>query len=69
MSQYVARPYRNFGGSVEVELGLSSHTTRVDFKVATGVDKSILAAKSDLASLKAKTYRKLDDDELKPVLY
>ena len=50
MSQYVARPYRNFGGSVKVELGLSSYTTRVDFKVATGVAKSILAAKSDLAS-------------------
>ena len=69
MSQYVARPYRNFGGSVKVEIVLSSYTTRADFKVTTGVDKSILAAKSDLTSLKAKIYRKLDDDELKPVLY
>ena len=38
---------------MKVELDLYNYATKVDLKRATGVDTSNLAAKSDLASLKA----------------
>ena len=42
----------------------SSYATKADLKVATGLDTSNLAAKSDLANLKAQR-DKMDVDKLK----
>ena len=42
-----------FGGNVKVELDLSSYATKADWKRLKGADTSKLAAKTDLASLKA----------------
>ena len=66
MSQYLPKPYRTFGVNVKIELDLSSYTTKTDLKYAAGVDTSKLAAKPDLASLKAKV-DKIDVDKLKTV--
>ena len=64
MSQYFPKPYRSFEGNVKVGLDLSSYATKVELKNATGVDTSKLAAKSDLASLKAEV-DKVGVDKLK----
>ena len=45
---------------------MSNYATKADFKNATGIDRSKLAAKSDLVSLKAEI-DKLDSDKLIPV--
>ena len=52
MDQYFPKPYDHFGGNVKVELDLSHYATKADLKGETG-ETSNLAAKSDLASLKA----------------
>ena len=52
MSQYFP-PYRSSGGSVNVELNLSSYATKTDLKYVAQVDVSSFAPKSNLASLKA----------------
>ena len=54
MSQYYPKPFDRSSGNVKVELDLSSYATKAHLKGAAGVDTSNLAAKSDLASLKAK---------------
>ena len=46
---------------------MSCYATKDDFKTAAGVDISKLAAKSDLASLKAEV-DKIDVDKLKTIL-
>ena len=51
---------------IKVELDLSNYSTKADLKGATGADTSILAAKSDLASLKAEV-DKINIDKLKTV--
>ena len=66
MSQYFPKPYRNFGGNIALKVDLSNYATKTDFKNATGVDTSELAAKSDLASLKAEI-DKIDVYKLKTV--
>ena len=66
MSQYFPKPYRSFEGNVNVELDLSSYATKAELKNTTGVDTSKLAAKSDLASLKAEV-DKIDVEKLKAV--
>ena len=45
---------------------MSNYATKADLKNVTGTDTSKLAAKSDLANLKAET-DKLDIDKLVPV--
>ena len=45
-------------------MDLSIYSTKTDLKSATGVDRSKVAAKSDLASLKAKV-DKIDIEKLK----
>ena len=64
MSQYFPKPYNCFVGNVKVELNLSNYATKIDLKGATGTDTSNLAAKSDLASLKAEI-DKIDKDKLR----
>lgn len=44
---------KRFGRNVKVELDLSSCATKADWKRLKGADTSKLAAKTDLASLKA----------------
>ena len=63
MSQYFSKPYEPFGGDINVEVDLSNYATKTDFKNAIVTDTSRLAAKSDLAGLKAKI-DKLDIDKL-----
>ena len=53
MSQYFPKPYKPFGGDINVKGYLSNYATNVDLKNATGIATSKLAAKSDLVSLKA----------------
>ena len=66
MSQYFPKPYEPFGGDINVKVDLSNYATKADLKNATGIDTSKLAAKSDLASLKAEV-DKIDVDKLKTV--
>ena len=53
MSEYFLRPYKLFDGDSSVKLDLSNYTTKTNLKEATGLVMSNLAAKSDLARLKA----------------
>ena len=66
MSQYFPTPYEPFGGDINVNVDLSNYETKTDLKDATGLDTCKLAAKSDLANLKAEI-DKLDIDRLVPV--
>ena len=66
MSQYFRKTYDTFGGDINVKVDLSNYATKTDLKNATGIDSSKLAAKSDLASLKAEM-DKLDTEKLVPV--
>ena len=52
--------------NINVNVDLFNYATKADLKNATGIDTSKLAAKSDLASLKAEV-DKLDIDKLIPV--
>ena len=62
MSQYFPKPYKPFGGDINVKADLSNYATKADLKNATGIDTSKLAAKSDLVSLKAEV-NKIDVDK------
>ena len=53
MSKYFPKIYKAFQGNVKIELDLYNHITKFDLKGTMGVDTSNVAAKSDLASLKA----------------
>ena len=66
MSQYFPKPFEPFGEDINFKVDLSNYSTKADFKNATGIDTSKLAAKSDLASLKSQV-DKIDIDKLKPV--
>ena len=61
MSEYFYQ-YKLFRGNVKVELDLYNYATKADLKGATDFDTCNLAAKSDLASLKAKA-DKMDIDK------
>ena len=66
MSEYLPKLYENYGKNVRIALDMSNCVTKADLKGAAGVDKYNLAAKSDLASLKAEVDR-IDRDKLKIV--
>ena len=66
MSQYFPKPYNGFARNTKVELDLSNFATKAYLKGTKGVDTSNLAAKSDLAGLKAEI-DKIDVDKLKTV--
>ena len=53
MSQYFLKPYEIIGGDISVKFDLCNYATKADLKNATGIGTSKLAAKPDLASLKA----------------
>ena len=43
MSQYFLKPFRSFGGNINVKVDLSNYTTKIDLKNVTLVDTSIFA--------------------------
>ena len=53
MNQYFPKPYRSFGGNINVKVDLFNYATNVDIRDATGTDSSNFRLKSNLASLKA----------------
>ena len=65
-NQYFSKPYERFHENVKSVLILSNHARKADLKRATGVGKSVLAEKLDLASLKAEG-DEIDADKLKTV--
>ena len=66
MSQYFPKPFRSFGGNINVKVDLSNYATKADIKNITHVDTSRFALKTNLASLKTKV-DKLDINKLAPV--
>ena len=66
MSQYFPKPFRSFGGNINVKVDLSNYATKTDLKNVTHVDTSSFALKTNLASLKTEV-DKLDVDKLAPV--
>ena len=66
MSQYFPKPFRSFGGNINIEVDLSNYATKNDLKNVTHVDTSSFALKTSIASLKTKA-DKLDIEKLAPV--
>ena len=66
MSPYFPKPFRSFGGNINVKVGLSNYATKTDLKNVTHVDTSSFALKTNLASLKTEV-DKLGIEKLVPV--
>ena len=66
MSEYFPKPFRNFGGNINIKVGLSNYATKTDLKNVTHVDSSSFTLKTSLANLKTEV-DKLDIDKLAPV--
>ena len=66
MSEYFPKPFRNFGGNINIKVGLSDYATKTDLKNVTHVDSSSFTLKTSLANLKTEV-DKLDIDKLAPV--
>ena len=63
MTQYFPKPFRSFGGNINVKVDLSNCATKADIHNITHVDVSNFALKSNLARLKTEV-DKLDIDKL-----
>ena len=63
MSQYFPKPFRSFGGNINVKVDLSNYATKTDLKNVTHVDTSSFTLKTNLANSKTKI-DKLDIDKL-----
>ena len=66
MWQHSPKPFRSFGGNINVKVDLSNYATKTDLKIVTHVDTSRFALKTNLASLKTEV-DKLGIDKLEPV--
>ena len=66
MSHYFLKPFKNFGGNINVKVDLSNCATKTDLKNVTHVDTSSFALKRNLANLKTEV-DKLGNDKLAPV--
>ena len=66
MSQYFPKPFRSFGGNVNVKFDLSNYATKADLKNVTYIDTSCFALKTNLTNLKTEV-DKLDIEKLTPV--
>ena len=64
--QYFPKPFRSFGGNINVKVDLSNYARKTDLKNVTHVDTSSFALKTNLASLKTEI-DKLGIDKLAPV--
>ena len=51
MSQYFPKPYKPFGGDINVKFDLSNYATKADIRYISDVDTSSFGLKSNLASL------------------
>ena len=67
MSQYFPKPFRSFGGNVNVKVDLSNYATKTDLKNIMHIDTSSFALKTNLASRQTEV-DKLDINKLAPVL-
>ena len=67
MSQYLPKPFRSFGGNINVKVDLSNYATKTDLKNVTHVDTSSFPLETNSASLKTE-FDKLDINKLAPVL-
>ena len=65
-SHYFLKPFRSFGGNINVKIDLSNYATKTDLKNGAHVDTLSLALKTNLANLKTEV-DKLDIDKLAPV--
>ena len=52
MSQYFPKPFRSYGGIINVKVNLSNYATKVDIKNISHVDTSSFVLKTNLDSLK-----------------
>ena len=66
MNQYFPKPFRSFGGNINVKVDLSNYVTKTDLKNVTHIDTLNFALKTNLASLKTDA-DKLGIDKLAPV--
>ena len=64
MSQYFPKPFRSFGGNINVKVDLSNYATKTDLKNVTHVDTSSFAS-FNFVNLKTGV-DKLDIDKLAP---
>ena len=67
MTQYFLKPYKTFGGDINLKVDLSNYATKADLRNATDTDTSKFAKKVDSANLKSNV-DKLDIDKLKTIL-
>ena len=63
MSHYFPKPFRSFGGNINVKVDLSNYATETNLKNVTHVDTSDFVLKTNLASLITEVY-KLGIDKL-----
>ena len=63
MSPYFPKPFRSFGGNINVKVDLSNYATIAYLKNVKHADTSSFALKTNLASLKTEV-DKLDIDKL-----
>ena len=66
MSQQFPKPFRSFGGNINVKVDFSNYATKTDLKNVTHVHASIFAQKTNLANLKTEV-DKLDVEKLVPI--
>ena len=52
MSLYFPKPFRSFGGNINVKVDLSNYATETDLRNVTHVDTSSSALQTNLATLK-----------------
>ena len=68
MSQYFSKPFRSFGGNINVKVDLLNYATKTDLKNITHIETSSFALKTNLPRLKTEV-DKLDIDKLAPVTF
>ena len=66
MSQYFPKPFRSFGGNINVKIDLSNYATKTGLKNVTHVVTSSVALKTNLSNLKTEV-DKVDIDKLASV--
>ena len=66
MSKYFSKPFKSFGGNINVKVDLSNYATKADLKNVTHVNTSGFSLKTNLAGLKTDV-NELDIDKLAPV--